>query len=203
MFFVLEECFLSPPKGGGGRKHIYSEWLFQVKFANVQVLLVWNVDRTILINGNAPSLERNGRPETGLYKRRRIADSEYGSDISVRLYFPKVVILVLSTVRHEQATVSRQFQPLRVVEEGLRSGSIHMPDLSAVLGSADAYDRAVRIDLLDTVVQTVAYVNCSIRSYVKSPHTVERAYRTAPFKDDDERLSFLLKMYEEKRNEEN
>lgn len=32
---------------------------------------------------------------------------------------------------------------------------------------------------------------------------VEKAYRTTPFKSDDERLSFLLKMYEEKRNEEN
>lgn len=41
------------------------------------------------------------------------------------------------------------------------------------------------------------------KAHEELDRVVERAYRTAPFKDDDERLSFLLKMYEEKRNEEN
>ena len=41
------------------------------------------------------------------------------------------------------------------------------------------------------------------KAHEELDNVIEKAYRTAPFKDDDERLSFLLKMYEEKRNEEN
>ena len=41
------------------------------------------------------------------------------------------------------------------------------------------------------------------KAHEELDRVVEKAYRTAPFKDDDERLSFLLKMYEEKRNEGN
>ena len=53
-----------------------------------------------------------------------------------------------------------------------------MPDLRSVGRPAEAHDRSVGIDLLDTVVQGVADINRPIGSNVESAHAVERTYRS-------------------------
>ena len=83
------------------------------------MLLVRNVDCTFLVNRNTPAFEWHGRSESGLHERRRRTGSEYRSDISVGMYFTQIIVLVLRTVRYEQASVGSQSQALRVVEQSL------------------------------------------------------------------------------------